>query len=388
MLNARTLAVFSIGFRPFFLMAGISSVALIYLWVRFLAGAEFPQNYYSPLNWHAHEMLFGYGVAVFSGFLLTAVGNWTGRKIADGIKLAALALLWLLGRLMPFTAGSVPNELIALIDLSFLPCLIVYLAIPIWQQKKIKNLPVLLLLLAMFLANLFFHLELLGVTQLGLSSILQAVIGAMLVFIAIIAGRVIPFFVRSGAKGSSPIVWPMVEKVSVLSIVALMVLKPFDYGSTLFLLCSLIAMVSNTIRITGWYCKPVIKVPLLWVLFTGYAWMIVGIGLDFLAAVEVVSPALALHAMTAGSIGVLTLGMMSRVSLGHTGRPLKASKLIASAFALVNIAVLFRVIAPIIVPAKYSLFLHISSGFWLLAFACFVFYYTPVLLRPRADELN
>jgi len=363
MLNKRTLAVWSIGFRPFFLMAGLSALVLMAIWFNYIAGGGFPQNYYTPLNWHAHEMLFGYGIAVFSGFLLTAVGNWTGLQTAAGIKLAALTLLWLLGRLLPFAEGLVSNELIALVDSAFLPCLIVYLAIPIWQQRKIKNLPVLLLLLFLCIANVLFHLNILGQISLPTSSILQMAVGAMLVFIAIIAGRVIPFFIRSGAKGSSPVVWPWVEKISVLSIVVLMILKPFYPESIGFLVCSLIAMTSNTIRLTGWYCQ-----------------------LDFLATFGVVSPMLALHAMTAGAIGVLTLGMMSRVSLGHTGRPLKASKLIATAFGVMNLAVFCRVLAPIIMPTQYNHLLQASSALWLLSFALFVFYYSPILLRPRADE--
>lgn len=386
MLNKRTLAVWSLGFRPFFLMAGLSALTLMAIWFSYLMGVGFPENYYTPLNWHGHEMLFGYGMAVFSGFLLTAVGNWTGLQTAAGIKLAALTLLWLLGRLLPFAEGLISHEFIALVDIAFLPSLIVYLAIPIWTQRKIKNLPVLLLLLFLCVANVLFHLNILGHISLPTSSILQMTVGAMLVFIAIIAGRVIPMFIRSGAKGSNPVVWPLVEKISVLSIVSLMVLKPFYPESIAFLVCSLIAMSSNVIRLTGWYCQPIIKVPLLWVLFAGYSWMVIGIGLDFLASFAIVSPMLALHAMTAGAISVLTLGMMSRVSLGHTGRPLKASKLIATAFGIMNLAVLCRVLAPIIIPAQYSHFLHVSSVLWLIAFALFVYYYTPILLRPRADE--
>jgi uncharacterized protein involved in response to NO len=331
-------------------------------------------------------MLFGYTVAVLSGFLLTAVKNWTGRETAEGAKLAALAVLWLLGRAVPFMANILDGWLIALVDLAFLPCLILYLAIPIWQQAKLRNVPVLLLLLGMFVSNVLFHLDVLKLTAIGVGPLSHLVIGIILIFITIIAGRVVPFFIKSGSPGSIPVVWPLVEWVSVLSIVVLMILKPFYYGSYAFLACCAVAMASNTIRMTGWYCKGIYRLPMLWVLFSGYLWMIVGVSLDFLSVFDIVPPQLALHAMTAGAIGVLTLGMMCRVSLGHTGRAIKANAIILAAFLSINAAVFFRVIVPLFMPADYVLWLTVSSGLWLMAFLLFFIYFTPVLLRRRIDE--
>jgi len=378
--------LWSIGFRPFFLLSGIASVLLIFIWGGLFQHGIFPHNYYPPINWHGHEMLFGYTVGVLSGFLLTSVGNWTGKITAHGYTLAGLALLWLLGRLAPFAGNLVPAPLIAFIDLAFLPCLTVYLTIPIWQQRKYRNLSFIALLLCLFVANLFFHLDAMGITDVDTSKLFSFIIYIILAFVSLIAGRVIPFFTQRGLTGAMPVTWPLIEKISVLSIFGLMILKPLYFGSTIFIICSIIALLANTVRLTGWYCKGIHKVPLLWVLHLGYLWMIVGISLEILSVFDIVPPQLALHALTAGCIGTLTLGMMSRVALGHTGRPIKANKIIAFSFILLNIAVCFRVIAPLFSPINYIHWVTTSSGLWVLAFLIFALYFTPILLKKRADE--
>lgn len=381
------LPLLSIGFRPFFLLAGLAGVILLFMWGGFIHHGTFPDNYYSPVDWHAHEMLFGYAVAVLSGFLLTAVKNWTGMETASGNKLAFLALVWLLGRLAPFADNLLANWVIALVDLLFLPLLITYLSIPLWRQRKIKNLPILLLLFFMFLANLLFHLDILGIASNSTTKALYFMVGITMVFIAIIAGRVFPFFIRGGLSGASPVSWPIVDKVSLFSIVSIMFLKPIYPETIAYSLCLLLAIVANTTRMAGWYCKGVIKVPLLWVLLAGYSWMIIGITLELLAIYGMALPQLALHAITVGAIGVITLGMMSRVALGHTGRPLKTSKLVAIAFVVINLAVFFRVIVPLFIPSLYGDCLAIASGLWVLAFLIFAVYYTPIFLRKRADDV-
>ena len=385
MIEKRVPPLLSIGFRPFFLLAGLASVTLIFIWGGLLQHGIFPQNYYSPVNWHAHEMLFGYTVAVVAGFLLTSVKNWTGITTAEGYSLAGLALLWLLGRLVPFAEAILPVWLLALIDLAFLPCLTIYLAIPLWRERKARNYILIALLLSMFVANILFHLDTFGVTSIGVSHLYSLVVGAIMVLVAIIAGRVLPFFTQRGLPGAQPISWPWVDKISIGSLLALMLIKPFFVSSLAFMACSIIAIVANTIRLTGWYCKGVHKVGLLWVLFTGYAWLIVGLTLDFMAAFSIAPPQLALHAMTVGCIGVMTLGMMTRVSLGHTGREILANKVITASFLVINLAVFCRVIMPLIDPAGYMVWVVTSSGLWSLAFAIYIIYFMPVLFKKRAD---
>jgi len=387
LMNKAVKPLLTIGFRPFFLMAGLSAAVFLLIWGGFIRHGIFPDNYYSPVGWHAHEMLFGYALAVLSGFLLTAIRNWTGMDVASGNKLAILAVIWLLGRLVPFANGLLPAELIAGIDLLFLPVLISYLAMPLWTQRKIQNLPILLLLAVMFAANLLFHLTVLGYTESGVTQSLYLTIGVVMVFIVIIAGRVFPFFIRGGLPGSNPMAWPIVDKLSLFSIVGLMILKPFFYETLLFTLCAGIAILSNIVRMSGWYCRGISKLPLLWVLLTGYSWLIIGIVLDVLASYQAAPPQLALHSITVGAIGVITLGMMSRVALGHTGRPLIASRSITIAFVMINLAVFSRVIMPLLVPSLYTDWLSLSSSLWVIAFSIFTVYYMPILLRKRADSV-
>lgn len=386
-MNKSVMPLLTIGFRPFFIMAGFTGVTFLFVWGAFIQHGVLPDNYYGPVGWHAHEMLFGYTVAVLSGFLLTAIRNWTGMDVASGNKLAVLVAVWLLGRLIPFANGFLSAELIMLGDLLFLPILMSYLAIPLWSQRKIQNLSILLLLALMFVANLLFHLTVLGFTEEGVSQSLYLMVGVTMVFIAIISGRVFPFFIRGGLPGSNPLVWPIVERLSLFSIVGLMVLKPFFYETLLFSLCAGVAILSNGVRMSGWYCRGLFSVPLLWVLLAGYGWMVIGIFLDVLSLYGLVAPQPALHAITTGAIGVITLGMMSRVALGHTGRPLVTSRPITAAFVTINLAVFVRVVVPLFLPGFYTVCLTISSGLWVVAFLLFTAYYTPILLQRRADAV-
>ncbi len=214
---------------------------------------------------------------------------------------------------------------------------------------------------------------------------IQLVVATIIVLILIIAGRVFPFFTERGIPGTLIIKNPILDNVSVASAVVVFALQLFGISGTLLALAALIAAAVNIARLFGWYVKRVIYVPLLWVLYTGYSWVILGFILTALSAYSVVLPSLALHAFTLGGIGVLTLGMMARVSLGHTGRAMKASNAIAIAFVLINIAALFRVLLPIAMPGWYENLIYVSTLFWLAAFSLFVFVYGPILASARID---
>lgn len=203
--------------------------------------------------------------------------------------------------------------------------------------------------------------------------------------ILIIAGRVFPFFTERGIPGTLIIKNPILDIVSVASAVVVFSLQLIDVSGHLLALAACIAVVANFARLSGWYVKRIWYVPLLWVLYIGYTWIISGFILTVLSAYQVVQTSLALHAFTVGGIGVLTLGMMARVSLGHTGYSLKASNAIAIAFILLNIAALFRVLLPIAMPAWYESLIYISTLSWLAAFSLFIFIYGPILTRARID---
>ena len=195
------LVVFNLGFRPFFLLSGVFAVILMALWIPAFTAGRALSTYYGQIGWHSHEMIFGYVAGVIAGFLLTAVRNWTGRATATGGSLAALLTLWLLGRILPFFAATIPAWLISVVDLAFLPALTVSIAMPLMRQGEKRNLLFLPLMLGFFAGNLLVHLELLGlvpgVARHGVFLGLYLII----LLIVIMGGRVIPFFTEAGFAG-------------------------------------------------------------------------------------------------------------------------------------------------------------------------------------------
>jgi uncharacterized protein involved in response to NO len=377
--------LFALGFRAFFALAGLSALALIAVWRSIFAGTVNADSYFPAVYWHAHEMLLGYTVAVMAGFLLTAVKNWTGKQTLQGDKLAGLCLLWIYGRVLPFYADSFPPLIIALVDVSFLPILAYCLAKPIIETGKFRNLIFPALLLVMATGNLLIHLQLLHVTQHSAQQGLTLVTAMIVMMILVIAGRVFPFFTERGLSNVLILPNPVVDAVALASAAIVFALQLLQVSGTALLIVALIAVFANLLRIANWFDRRIVYIPLLWVLYTGYAWLIAGFLLTALTAYGWVSASLSLHAFTIGGIGVLTLGMMARVSLGHTGRALRVSNAIALAFTLLNIAVLFRVVMPMALPTWYSYFIYISTACWLAAFSLFVFIYMPILTSARMD---
>jgi len=377
--------LFALGFRAFFALAGLAALILIVFWNAIFNGTLTSEHYYPNNYWHAHEMLLGYTVAVIAGFLLTAVKNWTGKPTLTGDQLASLCLLWLYGRILPFYAGLLPDALIALVDFAFLPSLAYQVSKPIIEAKQYRNLFFIGLIMLLALGNGLIHAEMLGLQENTATIGIQLVVATIIILILIIAGRVFPFFTERGIPGTLIIRNPLLDNASVASAVIVFALQIFGISGTLMALAAIVAVVVNVARLSGWYVQRVMYVPLLWVLYAGYGWIILGFMLTVLSAYSVVLPSLALHAFTLGGIGVLTLGMMARVSLGHTGRAMKASNAMAIAFVLINVAALFRVLLPIAMPHWYENLIYVSTLSWLAAFSLFVFVYTPILSSARID---
>lgn len=377
--------IFALGFRPFFLLAGIFAVALIAIWVFTFMGSLVLTTYYGHVVWHSHEMIFGYTVAVIAGFFLTAVRNWTNLPTPTGASLAAMAGLWLLARIAPFFPAIVPPWLIAVIDLLFLPTLIVGIGIPLVRSGQRRNLFFLLILAALFAADLLVHLQLLGIAQnAGRRGTLLG-LNLIILIIVIMGGRVIPFFTERALQGVTPKRWPAIEYLAPGSVVVYLLAELALPDSTLAGWLAAFAAVINGIRLIGWYTHRYWSIPLLWVLHLGYMWVVVGFGLKAVAAFGVVPGQFTLHAFTVGAIGVLTLGMMARVSLGHTGRPLKTAPSMAVAFAMLNLAAVVRGVLPLLFPQSLIQFVALSGTLWVGAFMIFIFVYAPILLRPRID---
>lgn len=374
----------ALGFRPFFLGAAISALVLMVIWLGAWVGAYPLPDYYGSIGWHTHEMLFGYAVAVIAGFLLTAVRNWTGITPPTGTPLGFLFLLWIAGRIAPFLSGMVPDLLIAAIDLAFLPAVALGIQPALWKGEQKENRIFVPLLLLMAVANLYIHLQSLGLTLTatrGTDSMLYLV--AFL--ITLLGGRVIPFFTEAAIPNHHSKRTSSVETATVVLlgglIVAQLVYPAFWLSGTLAFAIAL----TQAIRVAGWYNHRIWQTPILWVLFSGMFWLIIGFILAGLGYFGLIGLNLAKHAITIGGIGAITYGMMARVALGHTGRPIDSSRLINGCFILLNLAVLIRVFAPVLIPQQYILWVHLSGGLWILSFLIFTIIYLPVLTQPRVD---
>lgn len=375
---------FALGFRPFFLFAGIGAVLLLALWLLVYHGTLAAPGYYGGVAWHGHEMLFGYAVAVVAGFLLTAVRNWTGIQTPRYRPLAGLTLLWLLGRVVPFVP-MVPGWLVAAIDFSLLPLLALGIAVPLFKSRQPSNIPFVFILLALAVANGLFHAELLGWAEGTLQAGIRLAVGLLVLLIAVMGGRVIPFFIERGLPGVRNRNWPWLEIPAIVSALLFVLADLFVPGSGVAVVVSFAAAAIHLLRVAGWYHHRMWGVSLLWVLFVGYLWVGIGLLLHALAGLGLVNPMLALHAFAVGAVGILTLGMMARVAIGHTGRMMQAHPLMGWSFALVTLAALVRVVVPMFFPALYLRWIDVAGLLWLLAFVAFVVIYFPILTKPRVD---
>lgn len=372
-----------LGFRPFFLLAGLSAGLLVMVWAFVLAGGTPPVA--DPLRWHAHEMLFGFTVAVIAGFLLTAVPNWTGRATPTGGALAALAALWLLGRVLPLTA--LPAWLVAAVDLAFLPVLVMVILRPILAARQHRNLVVAGILGLLFAANLMVHLEELGVTVATAAPGIRLAWLSVVLLLVLMGGRVIPFFVEAGTgRSGATRVRRWVEQAGVITMIGwvlAMLAAPLAMGTALLAIGAGLAQAG---RMVGWHVGGLWRNPMLWVLYLGYAWIPVGLVFYGATALTGGYPLLTLHSFTAGAIGTLALGMMARVSLGHTGREMRAPAALVAAFVLVLAGGLTRVFGPYLAAGPYHGPVVVASGIlWGSAFLLFTVVFAPLLLRPRID---
>jgi len=385
-----SLPLLRLGFRPFFLAAAISAVALMLYWIYMLNGAAAVSVYGTVVGWHAHEMLFGYSVAVIAGFLLTAEKNWTGIQTLHGAWLGGLVLLWLAGRIAPWL--PLPGWLTATVELSFLPLLALVLLRPLLQTSQWQQMIFIVLLLVLFAANMLFHLGILlphwhtvrpGI-QLGWMTILYT--------ITLMGGRVIPFFIERGTGAITRLHHSrLLDLAGFASMLCWMLAVLFIPQQALpVAVLAGLAGVLQLIRWWGWHLRALWRVPMLWILYLGYAWIPLGLFLYAYAVAQGTTTSLALHAFTAGAIGMVTLGMMARVSLGHTGREIRAGRLVKTAFVLVTLAALMRVfgswLAAILLPDAQGSVISFAGVIWALGFFLFVIVYYPILTRARVDH--
>lgn len=379
----RSFALFNLGFRPFFLLAAFSAVILMGMWGLLYSNRIQLNNYYGFIDWHSHEMLFGYSTAVIAGFLLTAVRNWTNVDTVTKTPLALLAIVWLLGRILPFT--PVPGILIAVMNLAFFIVLMGAIAHPIIKVKQWHNMIMVAILSAFTMAEILVQAQYLGWMDGTAMSGNTLALYSILMMIQVITGRVMPFFTRIVVPDTEVVERPLLEKFLLYTLVLLALADVMGLGHLLITFLSGILLVAHIMRVLPWFSKPVLNIPILWVLYAGYFWLIIGFLMKVLVGLSLVSNNLAIHAWTIGVIGITTYGMMARVALGHTGREMVASRTVVFGFYLLFAAAVIRVIAPVFFMEHYVVWVEGSALLWLVAFVLFTIAYWSVLLRPRVD---
>lgn len=374
-------ALWALGFRPFYWLASIFAALSIALWGLQLSGLLAHAYLQGPL-WHAHEMLFGFTLAVVVGFLLTAGRNWSGQATPTGGWLAALTALWLAGRILVLTPYGWAA---ALVGCAFPLAAAVALGIPFYKARNRRNYFFVGLLVLMGLAQLGVHLSALGVVQLPAWAGIQLGLDGMLFVMAVMAGRVTPMFTNNGVPGARATRHPQVEKLALGLVLALLLADLLQVSAGALALLALAASVAHGVRWWLWQPWKTLRVPLVWVLHMAYAWIPVHLLLRALAALAWVPASAATHALTAGAIGCMVMGMMTRTALGHTGRLLRAGPTELVCYSLVGLAALVRVFVPLMFAAWTLDALLLASALWSCGFGWYAFRYGPILSRARPD---
>ncbi len=377
------MALFSFGFRPFFLLAGLyGALAIPLSLIGYLGyGGEFTT--WPAGLWHVHEMVFGYALAVIAGFLLTAVPGWQKAAPVTGAPLALLAAIWVAGRLAMGLSAWLPPMVVAAVDLAFIPALFA-IGVPGLLDARAKRNRIFLVILGLFfVANSMLHFDIASDVAVTLA------VDLLVLLICVLGGRIVPSFTTNalGAKGLRDVVHTpaLAQGLAIGSVAAVgladvaasqwTMLAPVAAG------LGLAAAMANGWRMAGWGTRHTLDSPIVWVLHLGYGWLVTGLALKGLGGFDLVDGTASLHGLTIGMVGTMTLAVMTRAALGHTGRVIVAAPLTVVAYCLVSVAVLCRFAAAVpefTVPA-----LVIAAVAWTTAYTAFVVVYAPILVGPR-----
>ncbi len=379
--NQVTIAFLSLGFRPFFLGAGLFAALSVLLWMAVYTmnmNSGFMQL--SPLHWHAHEMVYGYGLAVIAGFLLTAISNWTGLKTITSYPLLILFLLWALARLMPFIPSGFSLLVMSISDILFGIYLVLAASRPVIQARQWNQVGIISKLALLVVANAGFYLGALGILEHGTRWGTYAGLYLILALILMMARRVIPFFIEKGCNLDTPLInWRWLDISSLILFLVFMISDIFHVSDVLTTLLAGVLAILHGLRLSLWHVAGIWTRPLLWVLYIAYIFIIVGFVLKAAAYFLNISPFLALHAFALGGIGIMSIGMMARVSLGHTGRRVDAPPpALTWVFMMIIAAAIIRVVVPLVDDKHYSLWIMASQCLWIAAFAGFILIYLPI----------
>ncbi|MDB5822703.1 MAG: NnrS [Herminiimonas sp.] len=381
--QAQPIALWQLGFRPFYLLASLFAALSIPLWVLQYAGT-LPAPYVNGPLWHGYEMLVGYTTAVITGFLFTAVRTWSGQPTPTGLALAGFALLWLVGRIMVF----LPYPLAAMtVNAAFPLAVAIGVAVPLVRAANRRNYFVIALLLFLGIASLVFQAGSRGMIALPALLTLQAGLDVVLLLITVIAGRVVPMFSNNGVPGMKATRNPLLEKLAIGTVAALLLADLLQPPPAFLAVLAGVAAVVHAARLVQWQPWRTLATPLVWILHVAYVWVVGYLLLRGLAALDMVPVSLALHGLTIGVIGSVTIGMMARTSLGHTGRPLTTGWLELACFLLVQGAAIARVGGGLLFTggSTYLWSVIVAGVCWSAAFILFTAGYAPIWVRPRLD---
>ena len=382
--------ILSAGFRPFFLGSAVWAAVAIPLWLAFYRGEAAAPSLLAPFVWHAHEMVFGFAAATVAGFLLTAIPNWTGRMPLQGWPLLTLVLVWAIGRIAVFLSADIGAAPAALADLSFPAAFLGIVGREIIAGRNWRNLPILAALSLLLLGNLLVHLDALGIAD---SAELGNRIGlvTLLMLIALVGGRIIPSFTHNWLTKTRPAIKPPIPEGcfdrAALVVTALALgawaLAP---NASVTAWGNLVAGGAAALRLSRWRGLRTLHDPLLLVLHLGYAWLALGLVLLGLSRfIEFLPATAALHALTVGAVGTMTLAVMTRASLGHTGHSLTADPGTKLIYLLITLAAILRVLSPLAGEGA-TLLLSLAGAAWSGAFGLFAICYGRALARPRVEE--
>ncbi len=385
------------AFRPFFLGAAIYAALAIPIWAGIWLGGMPSPDWLLPMGWHGHEMMFGFVTAAIAGFLLTASPVWSGGPALTGAPLAGLFALWVAGRIVFAFAGVLPGWLVAGIDIPFLPAVGAVVLRTLWipgqrsSDRNPGNFAIIGIVVVLAMANAVMHAEALGLVSGMAGRALRFAVDLVVVLILVIGGRIIPAFTRNAFQrsGQERVVrsWPWLNSLLIgtagtLAFASLLT----PHTPTTGTLAS-VAGLAGAARMAGWQSWHTRSDPLLWSLHAGSAWLVVGLLLTGASDLGAPIPAAAgLHALTAGAMGTSILAVMTRVGLGHTGRPLKLPDWVVSCYWLAHAAALARVAAALVGGDGYRTLLALSSLAWAAAFGLFALRYWPILMQPRPDQ--
>ncbi|MHA6907782.1 NnrS family protein [Ralstonia pseudosolanacearum] len=376
------LPVFALGFRPFYLLAAAFAVIGMALWAGLLLGgfsaAHGPML--PPLFWHAHEMVFGVAAAAVVGFLFTAGKNWTGLQTPQGPLLAALAAVWLAARVLMWTG---PGPLAVAVDVAFLPlCGVLFLRI-LRRAANARNYGLAAALLILGAVNAGFHFALMAGAPLLALRCVDAAAGLVAMFVTVIGGRVIPMFSTNAIPGIRIRRAAWAERAIVPLTLAAVIVLALPVSGVVPAVVFASAAVAQVVRWAGWNSVRTLRTPIVAILHVAYGFLPLGVGLLAVSALGGIDRSTALHALTVGAIGGAIVAMITRTALGHTGRPLRAGHAERLAYAAIALAALVRVAGPLLLPR--GIWIGVSSAGWVVAFAIYLWKYTPWLLAPRVD---